>query len=91
MIPDRTSNFLHTEDNQFGFKPKHSTELCIFAIKEVIQYYNQLNTPVFVCFIDIKSAFDRISYWKLFSKLLNRGVPLYLVEFLEYWYSEQLL
>ena len=28
--------FLYTCDNQFGFKPKHSTELCIYTLKEFI-------------------------------------------------------
>ena len=88
---DRLEAYLYSSDNQFGFKSKHSTELCIYALKETIQYYKHLNTPVFVCFIDIKSAFDRVSFWKLFSKLLDRGTPLYLIELLIYWYTTQQL
>ena len=91
LLMDRLEDYLYSSDNQFGFKSKHSTELCIFALKEVIQYYKYLNTPIFVCFIDIKSAFDRVSFWKLFTKLLDRGTPLYLVELLEYWYTTQQL
>ena len=33
--------FLYTCDNQFGFKPKHSTKLCIYTLKEFIDYYKQ--------------------------------------------------
>ena len=91
ILMERLEAYLYTSDNQFGFKSKHSTELCIFALKEVIQYYKHLNTPIFVCFIDIKSAFDRVSFWKLFTKLLDRGTPLHLVELLEYWYTTQQL
>ena len=32
-------DFLYTCDNQFGFKFKHSTELCIYTLKESIDYY----------------------------------------------------
>ena len=87
----RLSVYLSTSKNQFGFKPNHSTELCVFALKEVVNYYRNLNTPIYLCFIDIKSAFDRVSYWKLFSKLIRRGVPLYALQILKYWYCNQSL
>ena len=58
IILERIHMNLFTSDNQFGFKKLHSTELCIYALKEVIQYYWDLNTPIFVAFVDIKSAFD---------------------------------
>ena len=34
--------FLVTSDNQFGFKRKHATDLCIYTVKSVIKYYNYL-------------------------------------------------
>ena len=60
IIFERIADYLDTSDNQFGFKPKHSTELCVYALKEVIHYYRNLTTPVYLCFVDIKSAFDRV-------------------------------
>ena len=30
--------FLQTTPAQFGFKPKHGTEMCVFAFKELIQF-----------------------------------------------------
>ena len=33
--------------------------------------------------------FDNISHWTLFRKLIDRGVPLYLVKILYYWYQNQ--
>ena len=91
ILFSRLEEFLGTTDNQFGFKAKHSTDMCIFALKETINYYRGLNTPVFVCFLDIKSAFDRVSHGKLFNKLIDRGTPYYLVEILRVWYHEQRL
>ena len=32
----KCEEFLYTYDNQFGFKPKHSTELCIYTLKGFI-------------------------------------------------------
>ena len=91
ILLNRMVDYLETSNNQFGFKAGHSTDLCIYAIKEVIGYYRDLNTPVFICFVDIKSAFDRLSYWCLFVKLLDRGMPFYLVRILQYWYCSQQL
>ena len=31
--------YLSTTDNQFGFKKGHSTDHCIYVLKNVIQYY----------------------------------------------------
>ena len=33
ILLDRLSVFISTTDNQFGFKAKHSTDLCIYALK----------------------------------------------------------
>ena len=41
--------------------------------------------------MDNKSAFDRVSHSKLFSKLIDRGVPCYLVLIFEEWYDNQRL
>ena len=65
--------------------------MCIYSLKETINYYRDVNTPVFICFIDIKSAFDRVSYFKVFFKLLARGAPVYLVQLLQHCYTRQLL
>ena len=40
------NKLLDTSDNQFGFKKQHSTDVCIFANKTVIQYYNNFNIHV---------------------------------------------
>ena len=41
------------QENQFGFKKKHSTDLCIFTVKPTIKYYSMYNSPVYSCFLDV--------------------------------------
>lgn len=91
VMLDRMKNFLSTQDNQFGFKKDHSTDMCILLLKDVIGYYRSLQSPVFICFLDIKKAYDRVNHFNLFTKLLDRGVPVYLVKLLSFWYRNQSL
>ena len=44
---------------------------------------------MFLCFLDIKKAFDRVNFSKLFKKLLARSVPVYIVKFIAHWYTSQ--
>ena len=62
-----------TQENQFGFKKKHSTDLCVFTVKSTIKYYNMYNSPVYSCFLDASKAYDRVNHWTLFNKLLKRS------------------
>ena len=68
-ILNRSRDCLQTSDHQFGFKPGHSTDMAIYAVKEIVDYFVRNNSPVFLCFLDAKKAFDRVNHWKLFDKL----------------------
>ena len=82
-------DYLITHDQQFGFKRKHSTDLCIFTVKTVIKCYTQENSPVFIYFLDSSKAFDKINPLYLFRKLHDRKTPIMLVKILLFWYTKQ--
>jgi len=75
------SPLLATTDNQFGFKPKHDTEMCIFYLNR-LSYYVSKDTPVFSAFLDASKAFDRTNHNLLFAKLIKRNVPMCMVRLL---------
>jgi hypothetical protein len=89
LILDKIELELYTCDNQFGFKSKHSTDMCTFALKQVLEYYTSLSSPVYLCYMDASKAFDRLNYWNLFSKLLQRNIPKLIIRLLVFWYSTQ--
>ena len=65
---------INTSDNQFGFKENHSTDMCVFTLKEV-QYYVSLGSPIYLCFMMQARPLIKVNHWNLLNKLLNRGIP----------------
>ena len=83
------SPLLATTDNQFGFKPKHGTDMCIFLLKQTVSYYVNKETPVFSAFLDASKAFHRTNHNLLFAKLIKRNVPMCILRLLLSWYRQQ--
>ena len=89
VILERYRDTLESRDNQFGFKIGHGTDMCVFTLRQVIEFYHSLSSPVYVCFLDASKAFDRLNHWALFQKLLQRGMPVLIVRLFIFWYSQQ--
>ena len=68
--------FLPSSDLQFAFKPKSSTSHAIFTLKKTVDFFINNKSRVYLAFLDCSKAFDRISHWGLFIKLIRRNVPL---------------
>ena len=83
--------YLYTTDNQFGFKAHSSTDMAIFTLKQIVAYYHNYSSPLFICFLDASKAFDRVNHWTLFREMINRKIPVFIVRILVFWYREQLL
>ena len=60
-------NVIKTSDLQFGYKSNCSTIMCSTLVIETIQYFTQMQSPVYVIFIDASKAFDRLCHVELFN------------------------
>lgn len=78
-----------TTHNQFGFKPKHGTDSCVFILKSIVDMYTANGSPVFICFLDSSKAFDRLDHWALFYKMLAAKCNILVIRLLRYWYTTQ--
>jgi len=69
------SEYVKTDDYfdayQFGFTAGCSTRMCTNVFKRTVDSYTRGGSHVFVSFLDFSKAFDKVSYWKLFIKLLD--------------------
>ena len=56
---------------QAGYRPEHSTIHQAFVLQHVIDKHRRLKSPLYLCFVDLKSAYDRVQ-WPLLWDLLQR-------------------
>ena len=83
----KVSHLLWTDDLQFGFKPKHSTAHALYVLNETVDYFTSHGSSVFSCFLDCSKAFDKVPHCGLFKKLIERNIPLCILNILIYWLS----
>lgn len=68
------------QDEQFGFRPKHSTVHQVLRLVEYItEGFNRRQSTAAV-FFDVAKAFDKVWHEGLLFKMLEAGVPLGLVQ-----------
>lgn len=83
----RTDISVAKHDNQFGFRPRLSTDSAILCLKHTIRYYTDRQMPVYACFLDLSKAFDLVSYKVLSEKMENIKMPNELINIFKYWYG----
>ena len=64
-----------TTEQQFGFKRRHSTDMCTMVLKETLSYYTVDGGFAFCTLLDATKAFDRVNYCKLFRLLMQHNIP----------------
>jgi hypothetical protein len=89
IMLNRLELHLRTNDNQYVVKCIHGTDMCIYALKEIVRKYRSLNSTMLLCFLDASKAFDRVNHVKLFEKLVQRATQGYLVRILIFCYAHQ--
>ena len=45
LILDMYSTYLQSSHTQFGFKAKLGTDICVYTLTQVIEYYKSLSSP----------------------------------------------
>ena len=81
--------YLKTDDHHIGFKSQHAADKCIFTVKSVIKLFTKLDGSVPTYFLDAAKAFDRVSHWTLFSKLIQQNILSVIVKIIAFWYQTQ--
>ena len=86
-IQKKTAHLLQTDNPQFGFKRRTSSNHALYTLKSTIDHFTDHNSRVYVAFLDCSKAFDRNSHHGLFSKLIEKKIPLCILLCLIFWYG----
>ena len=84
----RFESYFVTSDNQFGFKKQTGCSHAIFTVRSVINHYTAHGSTVNLCAVDISKAFDRMNRFGLLCTLMDRLLPVNILQLLEDWFAK---
>ena len=85
---DRCEHFFGSSDNQFGFKKNVGCCNAIFSVRKTVDNYVNSGSTVNLCAVDLSKAFDKVNHYALFIKLMNRNIPVQLLNIIIGLFSE---
>jgi hypothetical protein len=85
-IANRFYRFFETSDRQFGFKKSIGCRHAIYSLRNIIDYFISNKTTVNICSIDLSKAFDKTNHYVLLLKLMERKLPVQLINIFEQWF-----
>ena len=59
----------------------------LFTVKSVVNHFTSNGSVANSCALDLAKAFGEINHFALFVKLMERSVPLAIINVLVHWYS----
>ena len=74
IIGARIESETEVADNQFGFIKGRQTSDAIFALKQVMEKYREKEKGLYVAFIDIEKAYDRVPRPEVWRCMREKGV-----------------
>ena len=52
-----------SDDVQFGYKKKLVCPNALFVLRQVVNYFNERNSNVYIASLDASKAFDRVNHY----------------------------
>lgn len=86
-ILNRFKRYFSTDHNQFGFKKGLGCTHAIYTVQNIVNSFIKGGSTVNLCSLDLSKAFDKTNHHGLLIKLMNRFVPVDLLDTLDYWLS----
>jgi len=78
-------------EEQNGFRKGRSCMDFIFSAIQIIEKHREFNIPTYIAFMDFKKAFDSVDRDKLWTIMLNEGVPTHLIIIIQKIYMENII
>ena len=75
ILEDKLETQIKNAEEQQGFVKGRSITDTVFITKQIKEKAKKLNTPVYICFIDLAMAFDRVRLGGILNILIENKVP----------------
>ena len=75
-------------DSQFGFRTNRRTTDAIFILNTLIEQAQHLRRPLYVCFVDLRKAYDTVVHRFLWGRLCKIGIEGQLLLAFQRYYSD---
>ena len=75
IIDRRLSEETSIGDEQFGFMPGRGTTDAIFAARQVMEKYREMQKELHMMFIDLEKAYARVPRHEVCRCMAEQGVP----------------
>src|SRR5208282_2195717 len=80
-------NLVSLDDMQFGFRPGRSTTDAIFIVRQIQEKYLAQKKDLWIAFVDLEKAFDRVPREVLWWALRQSGVDEWIVRVIQSMYE----
>ena len=87
VLDKRLRNIIHIDNMQFGFSQGKGTTGVMLVIRQVQEKRLEKNKKVFMAFLDLEKAYDRVPREVVYWSLRKRGLPKYPVMMVEATYK----
>ena len=77
-------------DSQFGFVPGRGTTNAIFVVRQLQEKYLAANKRLYMAFVDLEKAFDRVAWKVIWWALRKLGVEEWIVGLVQEMYANAL-
>ena len=87
-ILNKYSSYFFSSDLQFGFKKNLGCNHAVFVLRQCVEYFSKHGSTVYMAALDATKAFDRVNHIKLFHRLHDLGLPVYVIRLMMNWYAK---
>ena len=75
VIERRLRDIAPISEEQFGFAPGRGTTDAIFALRQMMEKYREVNRDLYMVFVDLEKAFDRVPREELWNSMRRKQMP----------------